>query len=78
MAVSFGFYSSLYSNSEYDRYYQSGEMSKLFDGLIIDGVYLSAREDDPANKQFMVSADTDDMHVVVAPGRAWFVGTYTI
>jgi hypothetical protein len=53
-------------------------MSKLFDGLIIDGVYLSAREDDPANKQFMVSADTDDMHVVVAPGRAWFVGTYTI
>lgn len=78
MAVSFGFYSALHTNNGYDRIYQSGEMSKLFDGLIIDGVYLSAREDDPANKQFMVSADTDDLHVVVAPGRAWFVGTYTI
>lgn len=78
MAVSFGFYSALHTNNGYDRIYQSGEMSKLFDGLILDGIYLSAREDDPTNQQFMVSADTDDLHVVVAPGRAWFVGTYTV
>lgn len=78
MSVSYGFYSALYSNNAYDRIYQSGEMSKLFDGLIIDGVYLSSRENDPINKQFMVSADTNDMHVKVAPGKAWFLGTYTV
>ena len=78
MSVSYGFYSSLYTNSEYDRIYQSGEMSKLFDGLIVDGVYLSSRKGDTINKQFMVSAETNDMHVKVAPGRAWFIGTFTV
>ena len=78
MAVSFGFYSALHTNNGYDRIYQSGEMSKLFDGLILDGIYLSAREDDPTNQQFMVSADTDNMYIKVAPGKAWFLGTYTI
>lgn len=78
MAVSFGFYSALHTNNGYDRIYQSGEMSKLFDGLILDGIYLSAREDDPTNQQFMVSADTDNMLIKVAPGKAWFLGTYTI
>jgi len=78
MAVSFGFYSALHTNNGYDRIYQSGEMSKLFDGLILDGIYLSAREDDQTNQQFMVSADTDDMFIKVAPGKAWFLGTYTI
>lgn len=78
MAVSYGFYSALYTNNSYDRIYQSGEMSKLFDGLIIDGVYLSSRLNDPCNKQFMVSADTNDMHIKVAPGRAWFLGTFTV
>ena len=78
MAVSYGFYSALYTNNGYDRIYQSGEMSKLFDGLILDGIYLSSRKDDPANQQFMVSANTDNMHIKVAPGRAWFLGTYTV
>lgn len=78
MAVSYGFYSALHTNNGYDRIYQSGEMSKLFDGLILDGVYLSSRKNDPSNKQFMVTADTNNMHIKVAPGRAWFLGTYTI
>lgn len=78
MAVSYGFYSALYKNNAYDRIYQSSEMSKLFDGVILDGIYLSSRKDDPANQQFMVSADTDNMNIKVAPGRAWFIGTYTI
>lgn len=78
MAVTYGFYSALYTNSQYDKIYQSGEMSKLFDGLILDGVYLSSRKNDPANKQFMVSADTNNMKIKIAPGRAWFLGTYTI
>lgn len=80
MAVSYGFYSALYTNGAYeeDKIYQSGQMSKLFDGLILDGVYLSSRENDPANKQFMVTAENNNMSVTVAPGRAWFLGTYTI
>lgn len=78
MAVSYGFYSALYTNGAYDKIYQSGEMSKLFDGLILDGVYLSSKENDPRNKQFMVSADTNNMKIKVAPGLAWFLGTYTI
>lgn len=78
MAVSCGFYSALYTNNGYDNIYQSGEISKLFNGLIIDGVYLSSRPNDPTNKQFMVSADTNDMHITVAPGKAWFLGTFTV
>lgn len=78
MSISYGFYSSLYVTNGYDIFYQSGEMSKLFNGIIVDGVYLSARKGDLINRQFMVSADTDDMNIKVAPGRAWFLGTYTI
>lgn len=81
MSVSYGFYNSIYSSGSqtpYDRIYQSGQMSKLFDGIILDGIFLSNRDDDPADKQFMVTADANDMTVTVAPGRAWFVGTYTV
>lgn len=78
MSVSYGFYSALHTTNGYDRIYQSGEMSKLFDGLIIDGVYLSARKGDHINQQFMVSAETVDMHIKVAPGKAWFLGTFTV
>lgn len=78
MALSYGFYNALHTGSGYDKIYQSGEMSKLFDGLIVDGVYLSSREGDSANQQFMVTANTNNMKVRVAPGRAWFVGTYTV
>ena len=78
MAVTYGFYSALHTGGVYDRIYQSGQMSKLFDGLILDGVYLSSKKDDPVNKQFMVSADTNNMNIKVAPGRAWFLGTFTV
>ena len=50
MAVSYGFYSALYINNGYDIIYLSGEISKLFNGLIIDGIYLSSRPNDPTNK----------------------------
>lgn len=78
MSVSYGFYSALHTGGVYDRIYQSGQMSKLFDGLILDGIYLSSKKNDQINKQFMVSADTEDMNIKVAPGRAWFLGTFTI
>ena len=75
--VKFGFYNALYKINKFDRLYESGQMSKLFDGLILDGVYLSSREDDPTNKQFMVTANSG-MSVKVAPGRAWFLGMYIV
>ena len=74
-----GFYNSRYTNNKYDKVYSANEMSKLFDGLILDGVYLSSKDGDETNKQFVTTAlDTPAMKIKVAPGRAWFNGTYTI
>lgn len=74
-----GFYNSRYVNNQFDRVYSASEMSKLFDGLILDGVYLSSKEGDETNKQFVTTAlDTPAMAIKVAPGRAWFNGTYTV
>lgn len=73
-----GFYNSRYANGQYDRVYSASEMSKLFDGLILDGVYLSSKDGDETNKQFVTTAlDTPAMAIKVAPGKAWFEGTYT-
>lgn len=73
-----GFYNSRYINGQFDRVYSASEMSKLFDGLILDGVYLSSKDGDETNKQFVTTAlDTPAMAIKVAPGKAWFNGTYT-
>lgn len=74
-----GPYSSAYGSTGYDKLYSASEISALFNGLILDGVYLSGREDDAINKQFKVEAlATPGMAVKVAPGRAWLRGTYMI
>lgn len=79
MALTSGFYNARLSNSKYDKVYSAKEMSKLFDGLILDGVYLSSKDGDETNKQFVTTAlDTPAMKVKTAPGRAWFGGTYVI
>lgn len=77
--LQFGPYSSAYGSTGYDKLYSASEISALFNGLILDGVYLSGREDDAINKQFKVEAlATPGMAVKVAPGRAWLRGTYMI
>lgn len=74
-----GFYNSRLNNNKYDKVYSASEMSKLFDGLILDGVYLSSKDGDETNKQFVTTAlDTPAMKVKTAPGRAWFNGRYII
>lgn len=79
MAITSGFYNARLSNNKYDKVYSASEMSKLFDGLILDGVYLSSKEGDETNKQFVTTAlDTPAMAIKVAPGKAWFNGTYTV
>ena len=79
--LTYGFYDALYQPNDedelYDRLYHSGQMSQLFDGIIIDGVYLTARNDDITNQQFKTNA-IGGMVVRVSPGKAWFNGTYTI
>ena len=79
--LTYGFYDALYQPNDedelYDRLYKSGQMSQLFDGIIIDGIYLTARNDDITNQQFKIKP-VSGLNLRIAPGKAWFQGTYTI
>lgn len=66
MSLTFGFYNSLNN----DRSYDAVDMSRIFDGIINDGVYLSIGE------KFAVKAATG-MGITVGTGRAWFNGTWS-
>lgn len=65
MAFTFGFYNSVKG----DRKYDAVQMSQMFDGLILDGVFMTVGD------AFMVTASTD-MTVNVGIGRAWFNHTW--
>lgn len=67
MSVTSGFFNSLNG----DRKYNATSISKLFDGLINDGVYMSV------GNALLVNA-AGGMNVVVKPGRAWFNHTWTL
>lgn len=66
MSVTYGFYNSLNG----DRKYDAIQLSSLFDGLIIDGVFASI------GTCFAVQADTGTS-VNVGIGKAWFNRTWT-
>lgn len=66
MSVTCGFYNSLNG----DRRYDSLQVSKLFDGLIIDGIFASI------GTAFVVKATTGQT-VNVGIGKAWFNSTWT-
>lgn len=65
MAFTFGFYNSLNG----DRKYNAFEMSKLFDGIILDGVF------EGIGQHFAVTAG-EGMSVNVGTGRAWLNHTW--
>lgn len=65
MAFSFGFYNSI----DHDRRYDAVQMSKIFDGIIGDGVYATV------GKALILKTNSKGM-VVVQPGRAWFNHTW--
>ncbi|HQE49483.1 MAG TPA: hypothetical protein PKV93_09065, partial [Fervidobacterium sp.] len=67
MSVTYGFYNSLNG----DRKYDATQLSSLFDGLIIDGVFASI------GTCFVVNADTGNT-VNVGIGKAWFNKTWTL
>ena len=69
MTVSSGFFNSV----NHDRLYDAEQLSSIFDGIIVDGVYENIGD------AFMVTAypDADDT-VIVGTGRAWFDHTWTL
>ena len=67
MGVTYGFYNSLNG----DRKYNAEQVSSLFDGLIIDGVFASI------GTAFAVKATTG-VTVNVGIGKAWFNHTWTL
>lgn len=67
MSVSSGFFNSLNG----DRKYNAAQMSAIFDGLIIDGVFASI------GTAFAVKA-ASGLTVNVGVGKAWFDHTWTV
>lgn len=67
MSVSSGFFNSLNG----DRKYNAAQMSAIFDGLIIDGIFASI------GTAFAVKA-TGGLTVNVGIGKAWFDHTWTV
>lgn len=67
MSVSYGFYNSLNG----DRKYDAAQISSIFDGLIVDGVFASI------GTAFVVKA-AGGLTVNVGIGRAWFNHTWTL
>lgn len=67
MAVTFGFYNSING----DRKYDAVQMSSIFDGLVLDGIYQNV------GNAFLVKP-SEGMTVTVDTGRAWFQHTWTL
>ena len=67
MTVTYGFYDSLGG----DRVYNALQMSRLFEGMIVDGVFESI------GTKFAV-APSSGMILSVGAGRAWFNYTWTL
>lgn len=66
MAFSYGFYNSY----NHDRKYNAIQVSQIFDGIIMDGVYSSI------GNQMTVRASSTNNQVIVGSGRAWFDHTW--
>lgn len=66
MTVSFGFYNSVGGDRKYDAIH----MSRMFDGILTDGVFIKVGE------KFNITA-AGGMVVNIGTGRAWFNNTWT-
>lgn len=64
-------YSGFFNSSNHDRKYDAMDISRLFDGLIRDGIFASI------GGCFVCTADGKTMTIKVASGRAWFNHTWT-
>lgn len=69
MTVTSGFFNS----SNHDRLYDAEQVSSMFDGVIVDGVYENVGD------SFMITAYPEANNtVIVGTGRAWFDHTWTL
>lgn len=68
MAFTFGFYNSF----EHDRLYDAIQVSSIFDGIILDGVYATIGE------AMIVRTTETDNTISIGPGRAWFRHTWNL
>lgn len=66
MAITCGFFNSL----DGDRKYDARQMGEIFDGLIMDGVFMSIGD-------ALKTTPSSGMTVAVGTGRAWFLHTWT-
>ena len=66
MSLTFGFYNSING----DRTYNASELSKLFEGIINDGIFMSIGD-------HLVVSPSTGMTILVGTGRAWFNNTWT-
>ena len=69
MAFSCGFFNNLNNDSKYR--YNAEQLSSIFDGIISDGVYANYKQ------AFVVRASSNDNEVIVQPGRAWLLHTWS-
>lgn len=67
MALKFGFYNSVAG----DRVYDALDVSKMFDGILTDGVFKLI------GNKFQVVQSTG-MNILVKSGKAWFNNTWTL
>lgn len=67
MSLTYGFYNSL----NHDRRYNAIQMSSIFDGIILDGIFMTIGD------CFQVKQNAG-MMITVGSGRAWFNHTWTL
>ena len=69
MTISSGFFNSV----NHDRLYDAEQLSSIFDGIILDGVYENV------GSAFEISSNPDaNDSIFVRTGRAWFDHTWTL
>lgn len=67
-SFTYGFFNS----SNHDRQYNASQMSKIFDGIIEDGVYETIGD------RFKITATNQANTVKIGTGRAWFDHTWSL
>lgn len=64
------FASGFFNSVDHDRLYDATDISRLFDGLIRDGIFASIGD-------CLVVKQSNQMNVTVGTGRAWFNHTWS-
>lgn len=76
MSVKSGFFNAV----DHDRKYTADDMSEMFNGVFIDGVFRDAyiRGSLLNNKCFEVISANDEMKIIIGAGKAWFNNIWTL